>query len=94
MRLLLYMPPNLWIVHSLLSNLCLVSMCSRYGRDFAVDEATLIEWVARQLPAKEQDFLRANHKQPPVGTKTDSVDVKPYDWSFRYLFDLNSLTPT
>lgn len=68
-------------------------MCSRYGRDFAVDESTLIEWVARQLPAKEQDFLRANHKQPPVDTKTGSVDVKPYDWSFRYLFDLNSLTP-
>lgn len=84
---------GLRMVNSLFWILCLVLTCIRYGRDFAVDEATLIEWVARQLPAKEQDFLRANHKQPPVGTKTGLVDVKPYDWSFRYLFDLNSLTP-
>ena len=69
-----------------------VVFCVRYGRDFAVDEATLIEWVARQLPAKEQLFLRAHHEKPPKGTQMESIDVKPHDWSFRYLLDLKSLS--
>ena len=72
---------------------CCLFLYIRYGRDFAVDEATLIEWVARQLPAKEQIFLRDTLEKSLGKEEPGSVDVKPYDWSFRYLLDFNSLTP-
>ena len=61
------------------------SPSNRYGRDFATDLWSLLEWLANLLPTSQAVVVM---NCLPVGTKVSAaqcVTVVPYSWDFRYI---------
>lgn len=61
------------------------SLFCRYGRDFATDLWSLLEWVANLLPTSQAVAVM---NCLPVGSQVSAaqcVTVVPYNWEFRYI---------
>ncbi|KAI5072027.1 hypothetical protein GOP47_0012895 [Adiantum capillus-veneris] len=80
-----YLQAAVWVTPS---KIVIPKMLEWYMRDFAKDAESLIDWVSEQLPSaigkSLQNCLAGRHV-------SEVTEVMPYDFSFRYLFAVQSL---
>jgi hypothetical protein len=57
-----------------------------YMRDFAKDMEGLLDWLCQQLFGPFLADVQECVNNPREGVLSHSIEVMPYDFSFRYLF--------
>lgn len=58
-----------------------------YAKDFSHDAESLMEWIAAKLPPEKRSAFEECLKKKLGKGSRHRMSVRPYDWSFRYLYD-------